>query len=160
MDESQGASACLVAGNLVKSTHQKHLAKMNLDALVAILCYVAPRPVTRVQGVVEAEEGVSVTEIRARQTVPIVLRHIAGRGEQVDLTLDVPQVGKFWLKWFGGHRPSAMKSMQHNTRGFGRCRETHFHACATWSLVRHGPLCDMVPCGMECILQWMGANGI
>ena len=75
---------------------------MNLDAQVAILHQVATRPVERVQGGVETEKSVSLTEVGARQTVPFVLRHFAGLDEQFDVTRDVPLIRKIRLKVFDG----------------------------------------------------------
>ena len=44
-----------------------------------------------------------MTEVGARQTVPFVLRHLAGLGEQVDVTRNVPPIGEIRFKGFGGH---------------------------------------------------------
>ncbi|KAI0242839.1 hypothetical protein LSAT2_010896 [Lamellibrachia satsuma] len=67
------------------------------------LTQVAARPVARVQGEVETKKSEYITEVGARQTVPFVLRPLAGLGEQVDATRDVPPIGEIRLKAFGGH---------------------------------------------------------
>ena len=49
------------------------------------------------------KQSVTVTEVGARQTVPFVLRHLAGVDEQFDVTRDVPPNRKIRLKVFDGH---------------------------------------------------------
>ena len=74
--------------------------KMNLDGQVAfcIRWQHDPSHASRVRS-----KPKKVCPSRKRQTVPIVLRHIAVRGEQVDVTPDVPPLREFRLKGFGGH---------------------------------------------------------
>ena len=49
---------------------------------------------------VNPEEGVSVTEVRACQTVSFVLRHFTNGTEQVHVTPDMTTLGKVWLEGF------------------------------------------------------------
>ena len=125
------------------------------------------------QGEVETE-GVPVKEVGARQAVPLVLRHLAGGGEHVDVTPDVQTLGKIRLERFGGYMSTvhvhgeevdfvvlgvkrvfrtydptyASFSMKHSTRSFDRVPRNRFSS-----------VCDMAPCEMEYTLQPTGRNG-
>ena len=58
-------------------------SEMHLDAQVALLYQMEAGAVALVGGQLKTEEGVAVPEVAARQSVPLVLPHLTGRGEQV-----------------------------------------------------------------------------
>ena len=76
---------------------------MDFNAQVPILTEVEARPVTSFWGQVKSEEGVSVAKVGACQTVPFVLRHLAGGGEQVHVTPNVKILVKVRLEGFRRH---------------------------------------------------------
>ena len=135
-------------------------SEMDLDARVALLHQVEARPATRVRGQIETEEGVPVTKVGASQAVLFVLRHFAGRDEQVNVTSDVMILEEFggylstihvdseevYVVMFGVKRIFSVQPVvrvvvdttQH--RSFGGCRGKG--ACATWPRAGWSTLCS------------------
>ena len=54
-------------------------------------------------GQVKTEEGVALSVVVARQPVPLVLPHLAGRGEQAHVAPDEEVVFEIRLEKFGGY---------------------------------------------------------
>ena len=84
----------------------KRLAEMQFYAQVAILYQMEAGTVALVGGQVETEEGVAVSVVAASQSVPLVLPHLAGRGEQTHVAPDEEVVFEIGQERFGGYLAS------------------------------------------------------
>ena len=62
--------------------------------------------VARIRGDIETEEGVAVSEVDESQVVPLVLPHLTGRPEQVEVASHVTVVGVIRLECFCGYLSS------------------------------------------------------
>ena len=85
---------------------QQRVAEMQFYAQVALLYQMEAGTVALVGGQVETEEGVAVSVVAASQSVPLVLPHLAGRGEQTHVTPDEEVVCEIGLERFGGYMSS------------------------------------------------------
>ena len=84
---------------------QQRVAEMQFYAQVALLYQMEAGAVTLVGGQVETE-GVAVSVVAAIQSVPLVLPHLAGRGEQTHVAPDEEVVCEIGLERFGGYLSS------------------------------------------------------
>ena len=82
---------------------RQRVAEMQLYAQVALLYQVEAGPIALVGGQVKTEEGIAVPVVAVRQSVPLVLPHLAGRGEQTHVTPDEEFVFEIRLERFGGY---------------------------------------------------------
>ena len=78
------------------------VTEMHLDAQVALLYQMEADAIALVVGQVKTK-GVTVPEVAARQSVPLVLPHLTGRGEQVHVAPGEEVVVKIRLERFGGY---------------------------------------------------------
>ena len=85
---------------------QQRVAEMQFYAQVAILYQMEAGTVALVGGQVETEEGVAVSVVAASQSVPLVLPHLTGRGEQTHVAPDEEVVCEIGLERFGGYLSS------------------------------------------------------
>ena len=85
---------------------QQRGAEMQFYAQVALLYQMEAGTVALVGGQIETEEGVAVSVVAASQSVPLVLPHLAGRGEQTHVAPDEEVVCKIGLERFGGYLSS------------------------------------------------------
>ena len=85
---------------------QQRGAEMQFSAQVALLYQMEAGTVALVGGQVETEEGVAVSVVAASQSVPLVLPHLAGRGEQTHVAPDEEVVCEIGLERFGGYLSS------------------------------------------------------
>ena len=85
---------------------QQRVAEMQFYAQVALLYQMEAGAVAQVGGQVETEEGVAVSVVAAIQSVPLVLPHLAGRGEQTHVAPDEEVVCEIGLERFGGYLSS------------------------------------------------------
>ena len=85
---------------------QQRVAEMQFYAQVALLYQMEAGTVALVGGQVETEEGVAVSVVVASQSVPLVLPHLAGRGEQTHVAPDEEVVCEIGLERFGGYLSS------------------------------------------------------
>ena len=85
---------------------QQRVAEMKLYAPVALLYQIEAGTIALVGGQVKTEEGVAVPEVAASQSVPLVLPHLAGRGEQAHVGPDEEIVFEIGLERFGGYLSS------------------------------------------------------
>ena len=85
---------------------QQRVAEMQFYAQVALLYQMDAGAVALVGGQVETEEGVAVSVVAASQSVPLVLPHLAGRGEQTHVAPDEEVVCEIGLERFGGYLSS------------------------------------------------------
>ena len=85
---------------------QQRVAEMQFYAQVALLYQMEAGTVALVGGQVETEEGVAVSVVAASQSVPLVLPHLAGRGEQTHVAPDEEVVCEIGLERFGGYLSS------------------------------------------------------
>ena len=85
---------------------QQRVAEMQLYAQVALLYQMEAGAVALVGGQVKIEEGVAVSIVGASQSVPLVLPHLAGRGEQTHVAPDEEVVFEIRLERFGGYLSS------------------------------------------------------
>ena len=92
----------LGVGDDVHSGRQRDSEK-HLDAQVALLYQTKAGVIALVGGQVNTEEGVAVPEVAARQSVPLILSHLTGRGEQVHVAPDEVVVVEIRLEKFGGY---------------------------------------------------------
>ena len=60
---------------------RQRVVEMQLYAQVALLYQMEAGTIARVGGQVKTEEGVAVPEVAASQFFPLILPHLAGRGE-------------------------------------------------------------------------------
>ena len=81
---------------------QQRVAEMQFYAQVALLYQMEAGAVAQV----ETEEGVAVSVVAASQSVPLVLPHLAGRGEQAHVAPDEEVVVEIGLERFGGYLSS------------------------------------------------------
>ena len=81
----------------------QRVAEMQFYAQVALLCQMEAWTVALVGGQVETEEGVAVSVVAVSQSVPLVLPHLAGRGEQAHVAPDEEVVCEIGLERFGGY---------------------------------------------------------
>ena len=148
---------------------QQRVAEMQFYAQVALLYQMEAGAVALVGDQFKTEVGVAVSVVAASQSVPFVLPHLAGRGEQTHVALDEEVVFEIRLERFGGYLSSvhvhcvevdgvvlgvkrilgvhttplyALLSMQHSTRRFGRVPTNRFSY-----------VCDRARAGMEYTLQ-------
>ena len=91
----------LVVGDDVHGVRQR-VAEMLLYAQVALLYQMEAGTIALVGGQVKTEEGVAVPVVAASQSVPLVLPHLAGRGEQTHVAPDEEVVFEILLERFGG----------------------------------------------------------
>ena len=85
---------------------QQRVAEMQFYAQVALLYQMEAGTIALVGGQVETEEGVAVSVVAASQSVPLVLPHLAGRGEQTHVAPDEEVVCEIGLERFGGYLSS------------------------------------------------------
>ena len=85
---------------------QQRVSEMQFYAHVALLYQMEAGTVALVGGQVETEEGVAVSVVAASQSVPLVLPHLAGRGEQTHVAPDEEVVCEIGLERFGGNLSS------------------------------------------------------
>ena len=85
---------------------QQRGAEMQFYAQVALLYQMEAGTVALVGGQVETEEDVAVSVVAASQSVPLVLPHLAGRGEQTHVAPDEEVVCEIGLERFGGYLSS------------------------------------------------------
>ena len=85
---------------------QQRVAEMQFYAHVPLLYQMEAGTVALVGGQVETEEGVAVSVVAASQSVPLVLPHLAGRGEQTHVAPDEKVVCEIGLERFGGYLSS------------------------------------------------------
>ena len=85
---------------------QQRVAEMQFYAQVALLYQMEAGTVALVRGQVETEEVVAVSVVAASQSVPLVLPHLAGRGEQTHVAPDEEVVFEIGLERFGGYLSS------------------------------------------------------
>ena len=83
----------------------QRVAEMQFYAQVVLLYQMEAGAVALVGGKVETEEGVAVSVVAASQSVPLVLPHLAGRGEQTHVAPD-EEVVFGWKGLEGICRPS------------------------------------------------------
>ena len=76
---------------------------MHLDAQVALLYQMEAGVIALVGGQVKTEGSVAIPEVAARQSVPLVLPHLTGRGEHVHVATDEEFVVEIRLERFGGY---------------------------------------------------------
>ena len=84
----------------------QRVTEMQLYAQVALLYQMVAGSIALVGGQVKTEEGVTVPEVAASQSVPLVLPHLAGRGEQPHVAPDEEVVFEIGLERFGGYLSS------------------------------------------------------
>ena len=82
---------------------QQRGAEMQFYAQVALVYQMEAGTVALVGGQVETEEGVAVSVVVASPSVPLVLPHLAGRGEQTHVAPDEEVVCEIGLERFGGY---------------------------------------------------------
>ena len=75
------------------------MTEMQLDAQVAPLYQMEAGAIALVGGQVKTEEDVNVSEVAARQSVPLILPHLAGR-EQAHVAPDEEVVVEIRLERF------------------------------------------------------------
>ena len=92
----------LGVGNDVHDVRQR-VVEMQFYAQVALLYQMESGAVALVGGQVKTEEGVAVSVVAANQSVPLVLPHLAGRGEQTLVAPDEEVVFEIRLERFGGY---------------------------------------------------------
>ena len=85
---------------------QQRVAEMQFYAQVALLYQMEAGTVALVGDQVETEDGVAVSVVAASQSVPLVLSHLAGRGEQTHVSPDEEVVCEIRLERFGGYLSS------------------------------------------------------
>ena len=76
---------------------------MQFYAQVALLYQMEAGAIALVGGQVKTEEGVAMPEVAARQSVPLVLPHLASRGEQAHVAPGEEVVFEIRLERFGGY---------------------------------------------------------
>ena len=89
----------LGVGDDVHSGRQR-VTGIHLDAQVALLYWMEAGAIAFVGGQVKIEEGVAVPEVAVKQSVPLVLPHLTGRGEHVDVAPDEEVVVEIRLERF------------------------------------------------------------
>ena len=92
----------LGVGDDVHGVRQR-VAEMQLYAQVTILYQMEAGAIALVGGQVKTEEGVAVPVVAVSQSVPLVLPHLAGRGEQTHVAPDEEVVFEIRLERFGGY---------------------------------------------------------
>ena len=92
----------LGVGDDIHSGRQR-VAEMQLYAQVARLYQMEAGAIALVGGQVKTEEGVAVPEVAGSQSVPLVLSHPAGRGEQAHVAPDEEVVFEIRLERVGGY---------------------------------------------------------
>ena len=92
-------SNSITDSNSVHSGRQR-VTETHLDAL---LYQMEAGAIALVGGQVKTEESVAVPEVAARQSVPLVLPHLNGRGEQVHVAPDEEVVVEIRLERFEGY---------------------------------------------------------
>ena len=85
---------------------RQRVTEMQLYAQVALLYQVKAGAIALIGGQVKTEEGVAVQEVAARQSVPLVLPHLVGRGEQAHVAPDEEVVFEIRLERFGRYLSS------------------------------------------------------
>ena len=84
----------------------QRLTEMQLYAQVALLYQMEAGAIALVGGQIKTEEGVAVSVVAASQSVPLVLPHLASRGEQTHVAPDEEVVSEVGLERFGGYLSS------------------------------------------------------
>ena len=84
----------------------QRLTEMQLYAQVALLYQMEAGAIALVGGQIKTEEGVAVSVVAASQSVPLVLPHLASRGEQTHVAPDEEVVFEVGLERFGGYLSS------------------------------------------------------
>ena len=92
----------LGVGDDVHGVRQR-VVEMQLYAQVAPLYQMEAGAFALVGGQVKTEEGVAVSVVAASQSVPVVLPHLAGRGEQTHVAPDEEVVCEIRLERFVGY---------------------------------------------------------
>ena len=92
----------LGVGDDVNGVRQR-VAEMQFYAQVALLYQMEAGAIALVGGQVKTEEGVAVSVVVASQSVPLVLPHLTGRGEQTHVAPDEEVVFEIRLERFGGY---------------------------------------------------------
>ena len=90
----------LGVGENVHGVRQR-VAEMQFYAQVALLYQMEARAIALVGGQIKTEEGVTVSVAAASQSVPLVLPHLAGQGEQTHVAPDEEVVFEIRLERFG-----------------------------------------------------------
>ena len=80
--------------------------EMQLYAQVALLHQMEAGAITLLGGQIKTEEGIAVSVVTASQSVPLVLPHLASRGEQTHVAPDEEVVFEVGLERFGGYLSS------------------------------------------------------
>ena len=81
----------------------KRFSEMKFYAQVVLLYQMEAGTVALVGGQIETEEGVTVSVVVASQTVPLVLPHLASRGEQARVAPGEEVFCEVGLEGFGGY---------------------------------------------------------
>ena len=76
---------------------------MQLYAQVALLHEMEAGAIALVGGQIKTKEGVTVPEVAAIQSFPLVLSYLAGRGEQAHVAPDEEVIFEIRLERFGGY---------------------------------------------------------
>ena len=85
---------------------------MHLDAQVALLYQKEAGAIALVGGQVKTEDGVVLPEVAAGQSIPLVLPHLTGRGEQVHVVPDEEVFVEIRLERFGRYlSPSTARKL-------------------------------------------------
>ena len=83
-----------------------HVHCVEADAQVALLYQMEAGAIALVGGQIKTEQGVAVPVVAASQSVPLVLPHLTGGGEQAHVAPDEEVVFEIRLKRFGGYLSS------------------------------------------------------